>query len=369
MDSRFSKALIAAAVAAAVLSPVACAYDYAALEGRKSDTGTGETGGSNIPIVGAAGSPGPVTHTGGAPMVDRADSGAGGGGGHAPDESSAGGGGSGGVGGAGGGKPIPPPASGGAIGTGTGGAISTGTGGAAGGGGTVVPRILSIDFVGGTTRTDSSSSGAAGRAGAAGGASGTTADFMPLPAMSPTEVAGVKPVAHWNSAQGPMGQITGLAQSDATLTAATATWNSPPGASGPGVWRNGFADAPGNTRMMNGYLDPLSTAMPATVTVSNLPADMAAAGYDVYVYCVGEVPSGTRTYRYAIGTSSITVAQTGPSPTTFSGFVLAAAGGSGNYIVFRNVTGSAFTLTATPAPGTIPRAPVNGIQLVSPPGS
>jgi hypothetical protein len=233
----------------------------------------------------------------------------------------------------------------------------------------VVPRILSIDFVGGTTRTVSPTTGAAGRAGAAGGAAGTTTEVIALPAMAATEIAGVKPVAHWNSAQGSMGQLTSLAQSDGTVTAVIASWSSPPGAAGPGVWRNGFADAPGNARMMNGYLDPLSSAMPATVAVSNLPADMAAAGYDVYVYCVGEVSTGTRTYRYSIGATGITVSQTGPSPTTFTGFVLAPAGGSGNYIVFRNVTGSAFTLTASPASGAITRAPVNGIQIVTPPGS
>ncbi len=192
---------------------------------------------------------------------------------------------------------------------------------------------------------------------------------MALSAMGPTEVAGVKPVSHWNSAQGPMGQLTSLAQSDGTSTLVTAMWNSPAGASGPGVWRNGFPDAPGNTRMMNGYLDPLSSAMPATVAVSNLPADMATAGYDVYVYCFGGVSGGTRTYRFSIGTASITVVQTGPSATTFTGFMLAPAGGSGNYIVFHNVTGSAFTLTGTPASGPITRAPVNGIQIVSPPGS
>jgi hypothetical protein len=358
------KALVAAGLAIAVLSPGGCVYDYGALERGKGNSGAGDAGGSNIPIVAAGGFAGLATHTGGAPVVNKGDSGAGGGGGHAPGGSSVAGD-SGAVAGAGG-KPTPPLATGGSTATGgIGGAIIAATGGGAG---TVVPRTLSIDFVGGTTRTVSSTGGAAGRAGAAGGAAGTNTEVIALPAMAPTEVAGVKPAAHWNSAQGSTGQLTTLVQSDGTVTAATATWSSPPGASGPGIWRNGFADAPGNTRMMNGYLDPLSSDMPAAVGVSNLPADMAAVGYDVYVYCVGEVPSGTRTYRYSVGSTGITVSQTGPSPTTFTGFVLAPAGGAGNYVVFRNVTGSAFTLTAAPASGSITRAPVNGIQIVSPPG-
>jgi hypothetical protein len=43
----------------------------------------------------------------------------------------------------------------------------------------------------------------------------------------------------------------------------------------------------------------------------------------------------------------------------------------GNYVVFRNVTGSSFTLTAQPMPSTwgIQRAPVNGMQIVYPSGS
>jgi len=368
------KALVAAALLAATLSPVGCVYDYAALEGHKGDAGAGPTGGSTIPIVAAGGSSGPATHTGGAPAVNRGGSGGegghAGGGGHASGGSSTGGD-SGGVAGAGGGPPISPPSTGGAAGAGTGGASSGGSGGTsttgkggAGGMPAVVPRTLSIDFVGGTTRTVATT-GAGGR----GGAAGTATEVVELPAMALTEVAGVKAVAHWNSAHGAAGQLTNLAQSDGTTTTATASWNSPPGASGPGIWRNGFADAPGNTRLMNGYLDPLSSTMPATVAVRNLPADMAAGGYDVYVYCTGEVTGGTRTYRYSIGSTAVTVSQPSPSPTTFTGFVLAPAGGSGNYVVFRNVIGSAFTLTATPAGGTITRAPVNGIQIVSPSGS
>ena len=106
--------------------------------------------------------------------------------------------------------------------------------------------------------------------------------------------------------------------------------------------------------MMNGYLDPVTASMPAVVTVSGLAGSITAGGYDVYVYVTGEVGTGTstRTYNYAIGTTMFTVSQTGPTPTSFTSFTLAPAGGAGNYIVFRNLTAATFTLTATPGTGT-----------------
>jgi hypothetical protein len=133
----------------------------------------------------------------------------------------------------------------------------------------------------------------------------------------------------------------------------------------------GFADMPGNTRMMNGYLDPVQAAMPAVVTVSGLPASITGGGYDVYVYIAGDVGTGTstRVYNYAIGTTMFSVSQTGPTPTSFTSFALAPAGGAGNYIVFRNLTAATFTLTATPGTGSAQRAPVNGVQIVSPTGT
>jgi len=56
-------------------------------------------------------------------------------------------------------------------------------------------------------------------------------------------------------------------------------------------------------------------------------------------------------------------------PATFTGYTLAPAGGAGNYVVFRNLTGASFTLTATPDSGSTKRAPVNGLQIVAPTGS
>jgi hypothetical protein len=189
--------------------------------------------------------------------------------------------------------------------------------------------------------------------------------------MAATEIAGVKPVARWNGAANIMGTLASLVLADGTATSASATWNSPSMGMNPGEWLVGMADAAGNARMMNGYLDPSSASTPATVTVSGLPASITGAGYDVYVYMTGEIGTGTsmRTYNYSIGTAMFTVSQTGPTPTSFTAFTLAPAGGAGNYIVFRNLTAATFTLTATPGTGSQTRAPVNGLQIVSPTGS
>jgi hypothetical protein len=124
--------------------------------------------------------------------------------------------------------------------------------------------------------------------------------------------------------------------------------------------------------MMNGYIDPRATASPATVEVKDLPSPMSS-GYDVYVYCYMDMytGSGTRTAQYMIGSTTHTVTQIAPS-VAFSAFTpVTSEGGSGNYVVFRNVTGPSFTLTATPGTttGNEHRAPVNGIQIVYPSGS
>ncbi len=238
---------------------------------------------------------------------------------------------------------------------GQGGTIDVGSGGqsmntaGAGGGESVA---LSIDFVGGRSST---------------GAGPMT--FVSDVPMSVSEVAGVKPAAQWNGAVGPIGSLPNLTLSNNVVTTAAVSWTSQNSAAGPGVWNHKYAETPGDVRMMNGYLDPLSSSSPATVTVSNLPIALTTSGYDVYVYSSGEITTATtRTCRYAIGNMSYTVTEVGPTSTTFPGFTEARDGGKGNYMVFRKLTSASFTLVATPGTTATPRAPINGIQIVSPPG-
>lgn len=255
-------------------------------------------------------------------------------------------------------------AMGGAAGAGTGGqggdmggrgGATSGSGGATGGrggggGGGSTPKIVSIDFgVGG----------------------------MGAPAMTSTEVAGVKAVAHWNSAVAASGTLsTTLTFSDGTaVSGAMVTWMAPSAPSpSTGLYSVGLTNATGDAHMMNGYLDPsMSSAYTATITVSGLPAPLTTGGYDVYVYYMAQLNSGvTRKHKIAIGSKSFTVSQTGPSPTTFSKHAMTLDGGTtGDYVLFTNVSGAGFTLTsaAVSASDNFMRAPVNGIQIVWPSGS
>ena len=214
--------------------------------------------------------------------------------------------------------------------------------------------MLSVDFVGGVLGT--------------GGAGGRTMTMV----MGPTEVAGVRPAANWNAAAGSASStaLTPLKLSDGTSIAAMLTWSAPGTTTSSGTYSVGLTDAPGDARMMNGYLDPaVGTAPSATVTVSGLPASMGA--YDIYVYFLAKLGSGeTRTHKLTVVTSSstsFTVSQTGPSPTTVPPYLLATAT-TGNYVVFKKVTGATFTLTSLAVSGATMRAPINGLQIVWPAG-
>jgi hypothetical protein len=217
----------------------------------------------------------------------------------------------------------------------------------------VTPMIISIDFVGGMPPSDS-------------GVTGTVA-------MAASESAGVKLAANWNSAISNTGSLSSLKLADGTTSSGSATWSTPIASlETSATWSLSWADSPGNVHMMNGYLDPRAGASPAIVTVSGLASPMSS-GYDVYVYCFEDMTWGdTRTSKYTIGSTTHTVKQMEPPlVTSLAGFTLAPEAGAGNYVVFTNVTGTSFTLTATPesSPHQTVRAPVNGIQIVYPSGS
>jgi hypothetical protein len=215
------------------------------------------------------------------------------------------------------------------------------------------PVIISIDFVGGEPNGSSPPSGTV--------------------VMGASESAGVKPATHWNSAPGDKGTLSSMVAASGSTTTASATWNVDEIDSQTDTWSNTFTDAPGDTRMMNGYLDPRAVNHNATITVTGLP-DPVSGGYDVYVYFYCSIPwAETRLYQYNIGATTYSVAQTGQSASTCPAYRLASgadagAAGEGNYVVFHNLNGDHFTLTALPAPNSsgLQRAPVNGIQIVYP---
>ena len=196
---------------------------------------------------------------------------------------------------------------------------------------TATARAISIDFTGGGTP------------------------------MAATETAGVVAKTNWNNAAGNV-RTTPLSLVDETgaSTGATVTWSSD------NNWALPVADAPGNVRMMRGYLDT-GAENPTTVTVSGLP--VSATGYDIYVYSDGDNEGSLNTASYAIsgtGISTASVNCTDSANTNFNGSLNACSGSTGNYIKFTAINATAFTLTATPRTATdgALRAEINGIQVV-----
>jgi hypothetical protein len=191
--------------------------------------------------------------------------------------------------------------------------------------------------------------------------------------MDASESAGVKPATHWNSATGAIGTLSSLTSVTGSTTSASVSWDVATVDGVTDTWTAAFTNATADARMMNGYLDPRAANFHATINVTGLP-DLMSSGYDVYVYCYSYIGVyDTFSYQYEIGATNYAVTQKGPSASTFPGYTLASGGdagtaGEGNYVVFRNLTGPSFTLTALPRPSTngTERAPVNGIQVVYP---
>jgi len=175
--------------------------------------------------------------------------------------------------------------------------------------------------------------------------------------MAATESAGVVPQSHWNVAAGPFRTAPlSLVDRSGAATGASVTWLAN------GVWTLPIIDAPGDARMMRGYLDTSSTSQ-TTVTVSGL----RAGPYDVYVYIDGDNKLYTRTasYRLTAGGVDAVVGATDTANVNFGGTFTQASDTPGNYVKFA-ITGDGFTLVATPVSGTNStlRAPVNAIQIV-----
>lgn len=173
--------------------------------------------------------------------------------------------------------------------------------------------------------------------------------------MSRTEIAGVFPAAEWNNANGGTGSLFNLTGNGIHPTDVGINWTSHDG------FLIGLTDAPGDVRMMNGYLDTLDDST-TTVQISNIPQWLTGAGYRVIVYCDGDWVF--RSGIYTLNGVSVTATDS----TNFSGTYLNATNGSGNYIVFDGITADHLTLTATPTSGGL-RAPINGIQLMLSPAT
>jgi len=186
-------------------------------------------------------------------------------------------------------------------------------------------------------------------------------------AMLPGDVAGVVPQGNWNSV-GAGASASNLLTDGGLNSGASVTVGASP------TWSVPYDETlGGDFKMMDGLLDPTSPTAPAVITLSGI-IDDAVPGYQIYIYRDSDADDATRVGTYAISGATAgnqTVTGTGdPSNNDatppFDYFLTDPDGPTetGNYIVLSGIVGSGFTLTATPTTGAVPRAPVNGIQIV-----
>lgn len=180
-------------------------------------------------------------------------------------------------------------------------------------------------------------------------------------ALKPTDVAGVVLKGNWNNLLG-AGGANALVDESGSGTSATATF------AGNNGWALPISATTANAVMMQGYLDDANGGV-STVTVSNIPSSVN--GFNVYAYADGDNGGATRSANYTISGPSFptaTLTYSDNANSNFSGTFtqVTTTRAAGNYMVFSGISGTSFTLTATPttsSDGTL-RAPMNGIQLI-----
>lgn len=183
--------------------------------------------------------------------------------------------------------------------------------------------------------------------------------------MAAAEVAGVLPAANWNnSTNQAAGTLGGLMDSSGASTPASITW------SGTGIGTTAEQNNPGDDRMMKGYVDVTNGAM-GTITVTNLPGSISGGSYDVLVYFDGANGSADRNAEFTIGSAFYY----GKDYTSYGGTYIQATTTNNNsistppanFVLFTNLTGNSFTVTATPAFASDgnPHAEFNGIQIIA----
>ncbi|MEW6159771.1 MAG: hypothetical protein AB1813_20260 [Verrucomicrobiota bacterium] len=201
--------------------------------------------------------------------------------------------------------------------------------------------------------------------------------------LTADQVAGVDTVAqaNWNnlteaSSTGPVGNLVADTATGSQATTTTVEWTSPNtwASTGRGEENNGFS---GSDRiLMTGYLDT-GNSTTTTITIRDVPSELTGPGYDVVVYSLGGVSGRGGTYRLLDANSgavigSQVVIRAPASPSTYIGVFGATSGvNDADFVVFKNIKVANITVEASTAivgVGGTPRAPVNGVQLVTPSG-
>ncbi len=186
--------------------------------------------------------------------------------------------------------------------------------------------------------------------------------------------AGVLGTVRWNNLTGPNSAAPAALTADVPLqplpvpTLATVSWTSNGTWSSTGAGEeNNTAPVGDNRDLMAGYLDTGGLGeTPVSITFAGLP-DLSADGfpfYDVYVYIKGGVNG--RGGSYTIGGTTLNHVGDAAFDGTFIEDTLEPGTTAGsNYLVFRGLSGTGFTLNTLPLIGTPARAPVSGIEIVA----
>lgn len=200
--------------------------------------------------------------------------------------------------------------------------------------------------------------------------------------VAPAEVAGIPDIkqANWNNYTGIASAAPMAIGADdkgvAKTTAATVEWSCPNtwSSTGRGEENNGFPAGP-DRNLMLGYLDTADNST-TQVTINNLPTDLTATGYNVYVYALGGVAGRGGGYRVVDGTSgSATAWKRGTTPANPSTYIQdpgASHTDTGDYLVFKGITWKNIIVEASSESDLDGidmgiRAPINAVQLAPAP--
>src|SRR6266849_2084839 len=128
--------------------------------------------------------------------------------------------------------------------------------------------------------------------------------------------------------------------------------------------------------MLKGLDQNTKTPSPTFVQIRDMPDDIAAGTYDVYLYMLSGV-AGESAGEYTVNSAGPKFVVASGDRGQFSGPDFVEAKGDdpgygsadfGNYVVFRGLTGSLITITAINtrdlSGGSDPRAALNAVQIV-----
>jgi len=182
--------------------------------------------------------------------------------------------------------------------------------------------------------------------------------------LAPTDYAGVVPAANWNNfaSYPPGGTATVYGPSplvfdDGTASGATVQVTSTDG------WAQdqSYGTTTGDRKMMRGATN-FAGSDNASLTIANLRAPFASAGYDVYVYTDS---TGSRNAAVTLnGTTTLTLKTTENISYPSSGYDDGTVDQSGNYVKFSGVTDTGFTLDLFRDPNSGGRPGYTGFQIV-----